>query len=82
MTMDQLFKSKKNKNHNPTITIGWERLKQLYNFPDSVEVTLAFYKFNVFKVTESKHIAYITTIPRFHSRSVMPNQTRYFDIHL
>lgn len=81
--MDQLFKSKiKKSNHNPTITVGWQRLKEIHNFSDSAEVTLAYYKFNVFKVTKSKHISCITTIPRFHSRSVMPKHLLFSHLNL
>lgn len=72
-----------NKNYyNPTLISGWSDIKNLYSFPNNVEVTFAYYGMNIFKVTMFNEVTCTSQIPIFHSRSTKANETKCFDIRL
>lgn len=77
------FETQLKKNYyNPTTTNGWEELKNYYHLPENVEVNFDFFGIHVFKVTSFKEIESYIEIQIFHSRSLIHNKIKYFDIQI
>jgi len=68
--------------YNLTLCDGWTRLKEKNAFPDNVEVVFVHFGDNSFGVIMFTELNDCTEIPSFHSRSLNPLQTKFFDIEL
>jgi hypothetical protein len=66
----------------PTLTSGWSELQEYHNIPDNVEVVFGYYGGSIFAITTIREIHDPETFPPFHSRSLFPNETFYFDVHV
>ncbi|XP_045796467.1 uncharacterized protein LOC123890810 [Trifolium pratense] len=64
----------------PLITGGWKELREYYRFPDDVEVTFSYFGYDCFAIKNIKTLDCCAEIPYFHSRSVFPLKTTYFDV--
>ncbi|CAJ2644639.1 uncharacterized protein LOC123923040 [Trifolium pratense] len=65
---------------NPLIQTGWAEFKTLNNLPNNVEITVGHYGPRIFNLISYKEISLPTEIPSFHSRSIKPNETIFFEI--
>ena len=68
--------------YNPMIVDGWEFFQQKYFLPPNCEVHLAYLGGKNFKFLSFNELEDMHQIPRFHSRSLIANETKYFDIQL
>jgi len=68
--------------YNPTITNGWNVLKQYYNLPNNVYVQFAYYGMNIFKVVGFHVVTCLLQLPPFHTRCFRQNESKYFDMKL
>ncbi|KAK2356831.1 hypothetical protein QL285_094154 [Trifolium repens] len=87
-------KLKFNNNYdNPLIAQGWNEFKDFHEMPESVEIELIYHGNNVFEVLQFKQLITdneiqpfqfetCTEIPAFHSRSIEPEKTVFFEIEL
>jgi hypothetical protein len=68
---------------NPLICVqGWNKFKEWHDLPNNVEIELIYYgnkKFGIFSIND---LGPQVHIPSFHSRSVHPTKTAYFDMQL
>lgn len=72
-----------NKNYVfPLIIGGWEQLKEFHHLPDNVEVMFSYYGANLYAISMFRELTCPKTIPKFHSRSLDPAETFYFDVHI
>lgn len=67
---------------NPTLSEGWDKLKEYHGFPDNVEVVFGYYGNNMFGVVMFREMGCCTEFPSYHSRSLLPAKTRIFDVQL
>jgi hypothetical protein len=68
--------------NNPLLTIGWTELSQFLNLPKNVEIYFSYYGNQLFGINSFKEKKSYEEIMPFHSRSIMPLLTKYFDIIL
>jgi hypothetical protein len=68
--------------NNPNLSDGWNDIKQFNDFPDDVEVVFGYYGSNVFGVIMCREVNRYIDLPCFHSRSLYPMHTMFFDITL
>jgi hypothetical protein len=61
---------------------GWKEFKNFHVLPDNVEIDFIFHGNNYFEIRSFKEITSANVIPPFHSRSVDPAKTVFFDIEL
>jgi hypothetical protein len=74
-------KLKYNMKHSfPLITEGWEALAELEGFPPNVEVVFGYYGGRLFAVVSFNEIQSLDDMSVYHSRSVLPQQTDFFDV--
>jgi hypothetical protein len=72
-----------NNNENPLIgPKGWKEFKKIHGLPDNVEIDFIFHGNNYFEISGFKEIISCNDIPPFHSRSINPAKTVFFDIEL
>jgi hypothetical protein len=67
---------------NPYITKGWNDVKEFFNINNDVEVKFTYYPANRFGVESFTKLDNQTQVPSFHSRSLNPTETCYFDINI
>jgi hypothetical protein len=72
----------RNNIYNPTIANGWKQLKNYYHLTQNVQVHFDYFGGNLFKIADFNIIENLDTIPSFHSRSTIPNETKCFDFQL
>jgi hypothetical protein len=79
-----LFKKKNNNNcfEHPLIIGGWNRLQNIYNFRNNSEVLFGYYGYNCFGIISWRDIDFSCNILAYHSRSIYPKETWWFDIAL
>jgi vacuolar-type H+-ATPase subunit I/STV1 len=72
-----------NQTENPLLGYqGWNEFKDHHDLPDNVIVTFTYHGNNFFEVSETEEIICSNQIPPFHSRSLDPAKTTYFDVQL
>jgi hypothetical protein len=64
----------------PLIVEGWKELKNYEEFPDNVQVVFGYYGGSIFGIVAFKEISCPDEIPAFHSRSLDPKLTTWFDV--
>jgi hypothetical protein len=67
---------------NPTIFTGWTQLIDYNQLPANVEIEMEYHGGQKFAIKSFKEIKCEAEILPFHSRSLIPNQTFFFDIVL
>ncbi|XP_045806228.1 uncharacterized protein LOC123899199 [Trifolium pratense] len=67
---------------NPIIFNGWKELLELHGLPNNIELELDYYGGNCFGIKSFKEPIVETDILPFHSRSIIPHETVFFDIPL
>jgi hypothetical protein len=67
---------------NPYISKGWKDVKLIFNVGDDVEVKFEYYPPNRFELQSHRKLDNQIQIPSFHSRSLNPSETCYFDINI
>jgi len=67
---------------NPILIQGWSDLGKFDGFPANVEVVFGYYGYSLFRAEIFRGIMDGDSIPKFQSRSAMPNETIYFDTHV
>jgi len=72
----------KNNIYNPIIVDGWELLQQHYNLPQYVEVCLGYLGGNNFKFIGYIPLDSVFYLRYFHSRNLIIDATKYFDIQI
>jgi hypothetical protein len=77
-------KLKFNNNYDNPLLLneGWESFKKFHKLPDDVEVVLQYFGHDLFGVKSFKKLGGAATIPSFHSRSLAPNKTNFFEFEL
>jgi hypothetical protein len=68
---------------NPLLGIqGWNEIKEHHDLPDNVIVTFKYHGNNFFEVQESEEITSFQQIPPWHSLSLDPARTQFFDVEV
>jgi hypothetical protein len=67
---------------HPLIIGGWNTLQNFYHFPNNVEVSFGYYGYNCFSFLSYRNLDMVREILPYHSRSILPNKTRWFDVTL
>jgi hypothetical protein len=67
---------------HPLIIGGWNRLQNIYNFRNNSEVLFGYYGYSCFGIISWRDIDFSCNILPYHSRSIYPKETRWFDIAL
>jgi hypothetical protein len=77
-------KLKFNKNYENPLLLneGWESFKKFHNLSDDVEVVLQYLGHDLFGVKSFKKLCGAASIPPFHSRSLVPKKTDFFEFKL
>jgi hypothetical protein len=76
-------KLKYNLNHSfPQITEGWEALSLFEGFPANVEAVFGYFGGRLFAVVGFHEVISYDEISAFHSRSLLPNSTTWFDVKI
>jgi hypothetical protein len=74
-------KLKYNMKHSfPLITEGWEALAMFEGFQPNVEVVFGHFGGRLFAVVAFNEIGSLDDMSVFHSRSVLPTKTNWFDV--
>jgi hypothetical protein len=66
----------------PTITKGWKEFIQRNHLPANAQIIFSYYGKNIFAVSTYKILQDPTTYPKYHSRSMDPAETFYFDVDI
>lgn len=72
----------RNNIYNPIIVYGWEFLQQHYNLSSNVEVLFQYLGSNKMKFISFDIIVHAIHLTRFHSRCLIPNEAKYFEVQL
>ena len=64
----------------PTITNGWEEFIQENNLPANAKIIFSYYGKNICAVAAYRQLEDPTKFPKYHSRSMDPAETFYFDV--
>jgi hypothetical protein len=68
---------------NPLILIqGWNKFKEFNDLPKNVQIVMIYWGNNFYQVDEILDLDANHSIPSFHSRSLHPNQTTFFDVDI
>jgi hypothetical protein len=67
---------------NPKLFTGWKELIDYNQLPPNVEIEMEYRGGPKFAIKSFKEIKCAEEILPFHSRSLLPNQTFYFDLIL
>jgi hypothetical protein len=69
--------------NNPLIEKnGWTEFLAFHSLPDDIAVLLRYRGGNLFELAHYEVISSLQTIPSFHSRSLVPFYTDFFDMEL
>jgi hypothetical protein len=65
---------------NPTLYTGWKELILHHQLSENVEIEMAYYGKAKFSIKSFKEVATAADILPFHSRSLFPGLTIFFDV--
>jgi hypothetical protein len=61
---------------------GWNKFKEFNDLPKNVQIVMIYWGNNFYQVDEILDLDANHSIPSFHSRSLHPNQTTFFDVDI
>jgi len=64
------------------LLLACSEIQEYHNIPDNVEVVFGYYGGSIFGINTIREIDDPETFPPFHSRSLFPTETFYFDVHV
>jgi len=64
----------------PTISHGWGELIHKHKLPENAEVIFSYYGKSTCAIAGYKELHDPFTYPKYHSQSLDPNETFYFDV--